>query len=172
MRSQLLLVPAALVLAAAPAIGLDFQTLEAGQKNLFPNATFVPLGFTLSEDQLEKLKTDYEVPVMHREVKAWKVSTGGWLFLDQVYGLNDTISYLIAITDKGVVSGIEVLVCVEGFCDVAAPEWHRQFVGKKEGKWVPKADIKNISGSTLSAMHIAEGVKKTLAIHAKFMPKK
>ena len=172
MRSQMLLVPAALVLASAPAIGLDYQTLEAGQKALFPNATFIPLGFTLSEDQLEKLKTDYEVPVMHREVKAWKVSTGGWLFLEQVYGVNDTISYLVGIDDKGVVIGTEVLVCVEGFCDIATPEWRREFLGKKEGKWVPKTEIKNISGSTLSAMHMAEGVKKTLAIHAKFMPKK
>ena len=70
------------------------------------------------------------------------------------------------------VTGVDILVCVEGFCDIALPEWAGQFTGKKEGKWVPKTDIRNISGSTLSAMHVAEGVKKTLAIHAKFMPKK
>ncbi len=171
MRAQLLLVPAALVLASAPAVGLDVQTLEAAQARLFPKATLIPMGFTLSSDQAEQIKSEYEVPVMHREVKAWRASTGGWLFLDQVFGLQDTISYLVAVSDTGTLIGTEVLVCAEGFCDIATPQWRAQFVGKKQGKWSPTSEISNISGATLSASHVAEGVKKVLAIHARFMPK-
>ena len=51
------------------------------------------------------------------------------------------------------------------------PEWRAQFIGKKPGKWNPHTEISNISGGTLSAMHIAEGVKKVLATYALFMPK-
>jgi hypothetical protein len=172
MRSQLLFMPAAVVLAAAPAVGLDYQTLEAAQGKLFPNATFIPATFSMTGDQVEQLRAEYNVPVMRPEVRVWRVSTGGWLFLDQVFGLNDTVTYLAGIDDRGTVTGIEILVCVEGFCDLAAPEWRAQLVGKKFGKWVPKDEVTNISGATLTTMHVTEGVKKLLAIHALYMPKK
>jgi hypothetical protein len=172
MRSQLLLVPAALVLASGTAAALNFQTLESGQARIFPGARFAPVDFTLTDAQVEALRKVYGVPVKHRQIKAWRVSTGGWLFLDQVFGLDDTISYLVGISPQATVVGVEILVCVQGFCDIATPEWKSQFVGRREGKWVPQSEIRNISGSTLSAMHVAEGVKKTLAIHARFMPRR
>ena len=172
MRSQFLLIPAAVVLASAPAVGLDLSTLEAAQARLYPNATFIPVAFKLTLDQMDRLKADYDVPVMRSDVRAWRVSTGGWLYLDQVFGLNDTVTYLLAIDDKGAVTGLEILVCVEGFCDLTAPEWRAQAIGKKTGKWVPKETFTNISGATLTTMHVSEGIKKVLAINALYTPKK
>jgi hypothetical protein len=172
MRANLMFMPAALVYAAvAPASALDVQGMEAGQAKLFPQATLTPADLALTPDQVERLKTEFNVPVLRPQIKRWKASTGGTLYLDQVYGLNDIVTYLVALDEKGSVKGIEILVCVEGFCDIATTEWRAQFSGRKFGKWDPKTEIANISGATLSAMHVAEGVKKVLAINALFAPK-
>lgn len=169
MRFQFMLVPAAVIASVTPAAALKFQELEKGQQALYPGATLTPADFTLTPEQVQRLNTEFQVPVMHAETRAWRASTGGWLFLDQVYGLNDTVTYLIAISDKGVVTGIEVLVCVEGFCDIGTPEWKNQFLGKKHGKGDLIAETRQISGSTLSTMHVTEGVKKMLAVEALFL---
>lgn len=171
MRSQFLLVPAAIIGAAVPAYGLSLKTLDAGKEALYPGAALTEVNFTLSREQVAEIKDNFQVPVMHAEMRAWKAANGDWLYLDQVYGLNDVITYLIAIDKKGAVSGVEVLVCVEGFCDVAEPPWKNQFRGKRHGKDKIVGEISNISGSTLSAAHITEGVKKVLAVHAQYLPK-
>ena len=169
MRYQFMLVPAAIIASVTPAAALKFQDLEKGQAALYPGATLTPADFTLTPEQVKQLNTEFGVPVMHPETRAWRASTGGWLFLDQVFGLNDTITYLVAVSDKGVVTGIEVLVCVEGFCEIATPEWKGQFTGKRHGKGDLIAETRQISGSTLSTMHITEGVKKLLAIDALYL---
>jgi len=171
MRSQFLLVPVAIIGAAVPAFGLSLKTLEAGTAALFADTVLTEVNFTLSREQVAEIKQKFEVPVMHQEVRAWKAANGEWLYLDQVYGLNDVITYLVAIDKRGGVKGVEVLVCVEGFCDVAEPPWKNQFLGKRHGKDKIIGEISNISGSTLSAVHITEGVKKVLAVHAQYLPK-
>jgi hypothetical protein len=168
MRSQFLLVPAAVIAAATPAAALKLQTLEAAQAALYPGATLTPSDFVLTRDQANRLKSEFQVPVMHEEVRVWKASSGGWLYLDQVFGLNDVVTYLIAIDDRGRVNGLEVLVCVEGFCDIGEPAWKDQFKGKRHARGDLIAETRQISGSTLSTMHVTEGVKKVLAIHALF----
>ena len=171
MRSKFLLVPAVLVAVSAPVAAFDFQSLEAAQERLFPGKKLTPFDFTLSPEQFERLKTEYKVPALRPSFKAWRSDNGDWLFLDQVYGLNDIVTYVAAVDAKSQVRGVEVLVCAEGFCDIAAPEWNGQLVGKSYGKWTPAEEVTNISGATLSTVHITEGIKKILAIHARFLPK-
>src|SRR5688572_5543245 len=130
MRSRFMLVPAAII-AAGPAVALEFQTLEQAQARLFPGATFAPADFTLTGDQVNRIETELRVPVLRPQVRAWRASTGGWLILDQVIGLDDRITYAVAIGDDGVLKGIEILVCVEGFCEIADPKWNKQLVGRK-----------------------------------------
>jgi len=153
-----------------PAPAMDIQTLEAAQQKLAPGAKLIPSDFKLSQEDFDRLKSVYRVPALRPAVKAWRVEGGGWLFLDQVYGLNDIVTYLVAIDAQGAVSGIEILVCAEGFCGPSSAAWRAEFVGKTHGKWNPAEAVTNISGTTLSSTHIAEGVKKILAIHARFLP--
>lgn len=168
MRFQFLMIPAAIVAVATPAAALKYQELAAAQEKLYPGATLTPADFTLTAEQVNQLNTEFAVPVMHAETRAWRASTGGWLFLDQVYGLNDVVTYLLAISDQGAVTGLEVLVCVEGFCEIGEPAWKNQFLGKKHsGDLI--AETRQISGSTLSTMHVTEGVKKMLAVEALFL---
>ena len=45
--------------------------------------------------------------------------------------------------------------------------WRAQFVGKRaDAPLKLGADIKNISGATLSSKHITDGVKRLLVTHA------
>ena len=170
MRSHLLLVPAALIAAATPAFAMEQQTLEEAQKKLFPGATLTPMDFTLAPEQVERIKQDYKVPFLRPAFKAWRASNGEMLFMDQVYGLNDIVTYLIAVDKKNVVKGVEVLVCAEGFCDIAEEKWKSKLYKRTTGKWDTSEGLV-ISGATLSCVHVAEGVRKILAINALYLSK-
>jgi len=172
MRSRFFLVPTAIVAFCAPAQAIDLQTLESAQEKLYPGAKLTPSDFTLSRDDFEALKAEYNVPAFRPAVKAWRAQGGGWLYLDQVYGLSDIVTYVVAVSDDGKVRGLEVLVCAEGFCDMYTPEWRNAFLGQTYGKWDPTQSVPMVSGATLSSVHVAEGVKKILAIHTRFSPKK
>ena len=170
MRSQLFLVPAAIIGAATPAFAMEQQTLDAAQKRLFPGATLTPADFTLQPEQMERIKQDYKVPFLRPNFKAWRASNGEMLFMDQVYGLNDIITYLVAVDKKNNVKGVEILVCAEGFCDIAEEKWKAKFYGRTAGKWEPAEGIV-ISGATLSCVHVSEGSKKMLGINALYVSK-
>ncbi|MCU0760369.1 MAG: FMN-binding protein [Steroidobacteraceae bacterium] len=172
-HSRLLFVPATAIFAAAlpqAAVAVEVQTLQEAQAKLAPGATLTPADFKLEPEQRSLLKESYKVPVMRPAVKAWRVSTGGWLFLDQVYGREDIVTYLVSVGDDNKVRGIEVLVCADGYCDLFSREWRANLVGRTHGKWMPEEVVPMVSGATLSCVHVAEGVKKILAIHARFMP--
>src|ERR1700722_964564 len=112
MRSQLLLIPAALF-AAAPSVAATYLTVEQAQSSMFPNATFAPHFVTLDQDQFNAVITDSDVNVWSRNIQAWQASTGGWFILDQVRGRDDWITYAIGINGDGVVRHIEVLECLD-----------------------------------------------------------
>ena len=172
-HSRLLFVPAAAIYAAAlppAAVAVEYQTIQAAQQKLVPGATLTPADYSLTPEQRSLLKESYKVPVMRLGVKAWRVSTGGWLFLDQVYGRDDIVTYLAHVGDDNTLKGLEVLVCADGYCDIFTREWRAKLVGQTAGRWMPEDVVPMLSGATLSCTHIAEGVKRLLAVHARFMP--
>jgi len=164
MRSQLMLVPAALVAAATPAHAKIYMELAQAQALMFPGATFEENFLTLDQDQFNAIIEDSDVNVYTRNIKAWRVSTGGWFILDQVRGKDDWISYAIAIDHKGIVRRIEILECLENWDGITLPEWRAQFYGKRHGATFD--DIGQISGATLSSGQMTAGVKRILSTHA------
>ncbi|MFM8517486.1 MAG: hypothetical protein ACKODA_06350 [Nevskiaceae bacterium] len=170
MHHRLLLVPAMAIVAAQYAPAYELQTLEEAQQRLYPNAKLTPFEFKLSPEQFTQLKFEYKVPAFRPLFRGWKVESGGWLYIDQVYGLNDIVTYLIAIGADGKCRGIEVLTCADGYCDLYTPQWRNTLVGLEHGRWDPTRTIPMVSGSTLSATHVAEGVKKMLAVHTRYRP--
>jgi len=172
MRSRFLLVPVAVLAFSQPepALALQYQNLEEVQQRLYPGQKLTPADFKLTPEQFTRLKSEYKVPALRPAFKAWRAEDGGWLFLDQVFGLSDIVTYLVAVSPQGKVLGIEILVCAEGFCDIFTPEWRAQLGRQVHGKWQPRDVAPILSGSTLSSIHIIEGVKKILAIHARFLP--
>jgi len=162
MRSQFFLIPAALV-ASAPAVAAYYLTLDEAQQLMLPGATLEPRFVTLTEGQAKALAAQAQAPVHGYQVKAWQSSNGDWFILDQVQGKDDFITYAVALNRGGVVQSIEILECVPDYNTVRMPEWRAQFVGQVAGE---KRRIDNISGSTLSSLHIAEGVRRVLATYA------
>jgi Na+-translocating ferredoxin:NAD+ oxidoreductase RnfG subunit len=92
----------------------------------------------------------------------------GWFIVDEVFGKHEYITYATAISNDGKVIGIEITDYRETKGDeVREKSWREQFIGKTTAAPLKlEQDIRNISGATLSCLHIAEGVKRLLALHA------
>ena len=64
-----------------------------------------------------------------------------------------------------------MLTCAQGYCETVFTEaWREQMAKATHGYWMPEDVVPITSGSTYSTTHIAEGVKKLLAIHASYLP--
>lgn len=172
MRSQLLLVPAALI-ASSPVMASEYLTFDQAQNLLFPGRALTPLSFRLTDDMVTTLQQTAHVTVLNRNrnVTVFSVAGGGTLFIDQVPGHDDWITYAVALDDKGVVKGIEILECVERFDQIRMASWRAQFTGKKHTT-LDKDRIAEISGTTLSSTHIADGVARVLATYALILPRR
>lgn len=167
MRYELLFIPAVAVSAAA--LAQEYQTLEQAQALIFPGATLLDSHFVLTDEQIAALVKELAAPLSRRQVRVWKVSSGGWFFLDHAIIKGDRIVYAVGLDLGGAVKGIEILACLPLYNGVRQPAWRSQFVGKDYARVAALDRIKSVSGSTLSSNSIAAGVKRMLATHALFL---
>jgi uncharacterized protein with FMN-binding domain len=137
-------VPAALVITI-PAKATVYLTTEQAQRAIFPGATFTSVG----------------------RPGVWRTSTGGYFVVDRVVGKHEYITYAVGINPNGTVKQIEILLYNESYgYEVREASWRAQFVGKSAASTLQlNADIKNISGATLSSKHITDGVKRVLTMY-------
>ncbi len=86
------------------------------------------------------------------------------LVIDRVYGKHEFITYAVAINSDGKIKGIEIMEYRETYgSQVCGSEWRKQFIGKGPGDLLKvERDIKNISGATLSSVHITDGVRRVV----------
>lgn len=145
-----------------------YLSAEQAQAAMFPGASFAPTFLTLNPAQAAEIQKRSGQRVANRQVKAWRVSTGGWFVIDQVIGKHEFITYAVGLDAAGAVKQVEILEYRESYGDqVRGAAWRAQFVGKREGARLRLGDdIKNISGATLSSKHVTDGVKRILATHA------
>ena len=87
--------------------------------------------------------------------------------VDRVLGKHEYITYALALTSDGAVSGLEILEYRETYGDeIRNAAWRRQFVGKRSAqRLVLGQEIRNISGATLSSRHVTDGVRRLLATY-------
>jgi FMN-binding domain len=144
-----LTLPAAAVAVAPSAYAVQYLSIEAAQKLAFPSASrFVQSGGA-----------------------AWKAQAGdkviGLFVVDHVIGKHLYIDYAVALDTSGRVMRVDILQYRESYGgEVREPGWLAQFVGKTSGSPLKVgSDIRNISGATLSSLHVTEGVKRILAIY-------
>ena len=157
---------------ATPAFAVQYLSLEQAQKALFPNAEqFESVAILLTAEQRRSIETHSGVKVRVNEIKAWRAKQGGkaagWFLLDEVIGKHELITYAVAIATDGTVQGVEILDYRESHGGaVRNSKWRAQFIGKKASSPVQlDEDIKNLSGATLSSLHLTEGVRRLLATH-------
>jgi len=137
--------PAAAVIAiAGPAYAVQYLSVEEAQKLAFPSARFTEM----------------------QGGRVWKASSGGIFVLDHVIGKHLYIDYAVSLVG-GRVHRVDILAYRESYGgEVRSPSWLAQFVGKTAASPLKVGgDIRNISGATLSSLHVTEGVKRILAAY-------
>ena len=137
--------PAAVMLAiAGPAYAVQYLTVEEAQKAAFPSVRFTEV----------------------QAGRVWKASGGGVFVLDHVIGKHLYIDYAVAL-EGGHVKRVDILAYRESYGgEVRSPSWLAQFVGKTAASPLKVGgDIRNISGATLSSLHVTEGVKRILGAY-------
>jgi hypothetical protein len=142
--------PAALVMSVGSAAhAVQYLTIPEAQRRAFPSAT----NFTV-------VQTD----------RIWRAEAGGrvvgFFIFDRVIGKHLYIDYSIALDPAGRIRQVDILQYRESYGgEIRSPSWLAQFVGKTDASPLQvDNDIRNISGATLSSHHVAEGVKRIMAI--------
>ena len=162
----------ALLLAPMVVQATQYLTVEQAQRLLFASADrYEPLTVTLTAAQREAIEQASDSRVLNLKPPVWQAMRGdtllGHLFVDQVYGKHEFITYALAVSADGAVAGVEILDYRETHGDqVRQPRWRAQFLGKDADDAVKLGrDIQNISGATLSCRHLTDGVRRLLATH-------
>jgi len=160
--------------AAVPihvAVATEYLSVEGAQKALFPQADrFTEMVLALSPAQRERVIALAGPQPPHRSLRAWRALHAqellGFLFIDEVIGKEDFITYAIAIDVRGRISVPEVLAYRESHGgEIRGEAWRRQFAGRQGLDQVRvQTDIKNIAGATLSCEHLTEGVRWMMAL--------
>ncbi len=144
-----LTLPAAVVASVSPAYAVQYLTIDAAQKLAFPSANrFVENGgLTWKAQAADRLL--------------------GLFVVDHVIGKHLYIDYAVALDPTGRVMRVEILQYRESYGgEVREPGWLAQFAGKTSSSPLKVgSDIRNISGATLSSLHVTEGVKRILATY-------
>jgi hypothetical protein len=161
-------------LAMAPVqvvVATEYLSVEAAQKALFPQAdTFTEVVLSLSPAQRDEVAKLAGPQPPHRSLRVWKAMHGGelagYVFVDEVIGREDFITYAAGIDAAGSLGALEVLAYRESHGgEIRSDAWRRQFAGRDGlGQLRIRADIKNIAGATLSCEHVTEGVRWLVAL--------
>lgn len=166
------LVPAMIVAVAQPCAAAKYMSVEQARALIFPAADeYVAKPVQLTPEQMREIDRASGVRGRTPQQAVWQVlSKGrpmGWFFVDQVIGKHQLITYALGINADGTVRQIEVIEYLENVgSQVRYQRWLNQFVGKTVDSLLQiDSDIENISGATLSAHHITEGVRRLLFVH-------
>lgn len=145
-----------------------YMSPEQAQAVMFPGEVLRPDFRQLSNDQVSAIRKASNDSPLHRDLKVWRASGGGWFIVDEVVGKHEFITFALALDASGAVKSVEILDYREAYGgQVRDPRWRAQFVGKRAGAPLRLGnEVKNISGATLSSKHVTDGVRRLLATYA------
>lgn len=151
------------------AMATDYYTLDEVRTKLFPQATdFRDRSLTFSNDDRKAIKRQAKTRQRQKTQQVWRAERDGellgWVFLDDVIGKHEFITYVLAVTPTGKVHGLEVVSYRETHGDeVREDSWRNQFTDKSLTDSLRLGDdIDNISGATLSCRNLTDGVRRLL----------
>ena len=166
------LAPAAIIVAANPAIATQYMSVEQARALIFPQAQeFIVAPVALTAEQVQRLEQRSGVKVRSPNQQVWKVHAAGklqgWFILDQVIGKHELITYAVGINVGGSLKQFQIIEYKEAWgSQVRELKWRDQFVGKTIADTLEVGnDIGNLSGGTLSATHVTDGIKRLLFLH-------
>ena len=171
MKSALTWLPSAAIVIVAPAYAGQYATVDEAAKRAFPDATsFKESLFQLSADEARNVANSTGLPA---KTALWRMLIAmngdkslGVVVLDGVIGKFELIDYAVGIGSDGKIRNVEILAYRESHgYEVRLPAWRKQFVGKnKADRLRVSEDIASISGATMSATHITDGVRRIVAV--------
>lgn len=172
-RTVAIAAPLMLVGLSGVAHATVYFTSEAVRRALFPSADrFVDAAIALTPAQMRAIAARSGTRVRQSLVPVWRAMEGervlGHVVIDEVLGKHEFITYAIALDPHDAVRQIEVMDYRETYGDeIRNARWRAQFTGKHDGDTLRTGrDIVNISGATLSCVHITEGARRILATFA------
>ncbi len=153
------------------AVATEYLSVDMAQKALFPQADrFSEVVLAISGVQRDRIAALAGPQPPHRSLRAWRALKGdqllGVVFVDEVIGKEDFITYAVAIDTHGRLSAPEVLAYRESHGgEIRSDAWRGQFAGRQGlDQLRVQTDIKNIAGATLSCQHVTEGVRWVRAL--------
>lgn len=163
------LIPAAAIVQ--PLFAADYLSVTEAQKVLFPKAdSFEARHVKLTDAQVDTIKSESGVRQRNHEPQIWRAVQGGkdlgHVFVDEVIGKHENITYAAALSIEGRVLGVEILSYRETKGgEVRSKEWLKHFEGKTlKDSFKLDEDVPNISGATLSCRNLLDGVKRLLVL--------
>jgi Na+-translocating ferredoxin:NAD+ oxidoreductase RnfG subunit len=164
------LLPVAIYAVAPQCVAAKYMSIEQAREQMFPFADqYVTQVLHLTPRQIQEIDT-LSVTGRGAQPLVWQALAKGkpigWLFLDQVIGKHELITYALGVNTDGSIRQLQILEYLETYgSQVRYPNWRDQFVGKtvKDPLRVD-SDIDNISGATLSARHLTEGIRRLLLL--------
>ncbi len=160
------LAPTAQVVVAA-----EYMSIDAAQRAQFPQADhFDEVVLALNPAQKATVSELAGPQPPHRSLRAWKAMHGsdvlGYVFVDEVLGRQDMITYAIGVDRSGRMGALEVLAYRESHGgEIRGTAWRNQFDGRVGLEHLRiGTDIKNIAGATLSCEHVTQGVRWIAAL--------
>ena len=144
-----------------------YVSVEQAQKILIPNKLLVKNPIIITDELQDKMRSASGVRQTFQGDRIWRAADGGWFIVDEVVGKHEMITYAVALSPSGAVTGIEILEYVESYgYEVAEAQWRNQFVGKTASDPIKlNQDIQNIGGATLSCKHLTDGVKRVAVLY-------
>jgi Na+-translocating ferredoxin:NAD+ oxidoreductase RnfG subunit len=139
-----------------------YLTVEQAQKSLWKGTALRPVVVELTKEQMKSIQAASKVRVRSNRLNAWKTPDGGWFIVDQIIGKHEFIDMAVALSPAGKVNGVEILEYRESYGhEIINPKWLAQFIGKGPGQHLKvDKEIRNISGATLSSVHVTEGINR------------
>ncbi len=174
MRNSLMFFPMAAIVC--PAYAVDYLSIEQAQQVIFgETVSSIATPLALDDDQRDLIKDLAGVRQRQDTQPIWKIEQNGqqvgWLFMDDVIGKHEYITYALGVNMAGEVVGMEILSYRETHGgEVREAEWRGNFAGKTvDQPFKLDEDIPNISGATLSCRNLTDGVKRLLVIQQQFL---
>jgi hypothetical protein len=144
-----------------------YVSVEQAQKILYPNQFLIKNPIIITDDLQDKMRYASSIRHPFKGDRIWRTTEGGWFIVDEVVGKHEMITYAVALSPNGAVTGIEILDYVESYgYEVAEVQWRNQFIGKTAADPIKlNKDIQNIGGATLSCKHLTDGVKRVAVLY-------
>lgn len=165
--NPLLIIGLAAVSAPIVAHAKIYVSVEQAQKILLPNKPLTKNPIIITDDLQDRMRSASSIRHPFQGDRIWRATDGGWFIVDEVVGKHEMITYAVALSPSGVVTGIEILDYVESYgYEVAEAQWRNQFIGKTAADPIKlNKDIQNIGGATLSCKHLTDGVKRVAVLY-------